>query len=111
MAEAREVNGIRLIAKEFHNMETEELRELSDKLREGQKDLALVFASVKEDKAAFLVSLTEDLVSRGYHAGKMVKEIAAAAGGGGGGKADMAQAGARDLSKIKDALGIAEKLL
>jgi alanyl-tRNA synthetase len=111
LAEAKEINGIRLIAKEFHNMETDELRDLSDKLREGQKDLALVFASVKEDKAAFLVSLTEDLVSRGYHAGKMVKEIAAAAGGGGGGKADMAQAGARDLTKIKDALGIAEKLL
>ena len=52
-----------------------------------------------------------DLVSKGYHAGKMIKEIAAAAGGGGGGKADLAQAGARDLSKIKEALGIAEKLL
>ena len=45
------------------------------------------------------------------HAGKMVKEIAAVAGGGGGGKADMAQAGAKDPSKIEDAFLAAEKLL
>jgi alanyl-tRNA synthetase len=41
----------------------------------------------------------------------MIKEIAAACGGGGGGKADMAQAGAKDPSKIKDAFAVAEKLL
>ena len=41
----------------------------------------------------------------------MIKQIAAAAGGGGGGKADMAQAGAKDPSKINDAFAVAEKLL
>ena len=57
------------------------------------------------------MSLTDDIVQRGYHAGKMIKEIAATAGGGGGGKADMAQAGGKDASKIDDALAVAEKLL
>ena len=41
----------------------------------------------------------------------MIKKIAAAAGGGGGGKADMAQAGAKDPSKIKDALELAATLI
>lgn len=41
----------------------------------------------------------------------MIKEIAKAAGGGGGGKADMAQAGAKDPSKLDDAFKVAEELL
>ena len=59
----------------------------------------------------FLVSLTDDLVEKGMHAGKMIKEIAKAAGGGGGGKADMAQAGAKDPSKVDDAFAKAEELI
>ena len=34
-----------------------------------------------------------------------------ACGGGGGGKADMAQAGAKDASKIKEAFEVAEALI
>ena len=37
--------------------------------------------------------------------------IDAAAGGGGGGKADMAQAGAKDASKIPDAFAKAAELI
>ena len=71
----------------------------------------MVFAAVNGEKATFMVSLTDDVVEKGYHAGKMIKEVAAAAGGGGGGKADMAQAGAKDVSKINDAFEVAKNLL
>jgi alanyl-tRNA synthetase len=111
LQEARTINGVRLIMKDFHNMEIDDLRELSDQLKATEQNLALVFAAESEGKVTFLVSLTDDVVSKGYHAGKMIKEIAAAAGGGGGGKADMAQAGGKDPSKIQEALLIAEKLL
>ena len=71
----------------------------------------MVFAAVSGGKVTFLVSLTDDLVGKGLHAGKMIKEIAAAAGGGGGGKADMAQAGAKNPEKIVEAFKKAEELL
>jgi alanyl-tRNA synthetase len=111
LQEAKVIKGIRLIAKNFHNMDIGDLRELSDKLKATEQNLALVFAAESDGKVTFLVSLTDDVVSKGYHAGKMIKEIASAAGGGGGGKADMAQAGGKDATKIPDALLIAEKLL
>jgi len=109
--EAKVINGVRLITQKFQNMDITGLRELSDQLKAAENNLALVFATENDSKVTFLVSLTDDVVSKGYHAGKMIKEIAATAGGGGGGKADMAQAGGKDASKIDEALKLAEKLL
>ena len=109
--EAKEINGVKLIAKEFTDYNIADLREISDSIKAENKNTMMVFAAVSGGKATFLVSLTDDLVEKGLHAGKMIKEIAAAADGGGGGKADMAQAGAKDISKISDAFLKAEELL
>ena len=51
-------------------------------------------------KIVFILSVADNLVSQGYNAGKMLKESAKIAGGGGGGKPNLAQAGAKDRSKI-----------
>ena len=111
VADAPEINGIKLITKEFQDANINDLRGLSDDIKANHKGIAMVFAAVNEEKATFMVSLTDDVVEKGYHAGKMIKEVAAAAGGGGGGKADMAQAGAKDVSKINDAFEVAKNLL
>ena len=111
MDEAKTINGVNLITKQFDDLNINDLRSLSDEIKSGNKNVAMVFAAVSGGKVTFLVSLTDDVVEKGYHAGKMIKEIAAAAGGGGGGKADMAQAGAKDPSKVADAFAKAESLL
>jgi len=108
---AKEINGVRLITKKFDDYDIGDLRNLSDNVKASNKNVAMVFASVSGGKVTFLVSLTDDLVEKGMHAGKMIKEIAKAAGGGGGGKADMAQAGAKDPSKVDDAFAKAEELI
>ncbi|MEA4921757.1 MAG: alanine--tRNA ligase [Eubacteriaceae bacterium] len=111
LADAREVNGVRLVTRLFKDLDINDLRTLSDEVKSKHSNVAMVLAAQKGDKITFLVSLTDDVVSKGYHAGKMIKEIAAAAGGGGGGKADMAQAGGKDPSKVNEAFKVAEKLL
>lgn len=109
--EAKEINGVTLITRSFKDYTINDLRGLSDDVKAQHQNTAMVFAAQNGEKVTFLVSLTEDLLDKGYHAGKMIKQIAAAAGGGGGGKADMAQAGAKDPSKIGDAFAVAETLL
>jgi alanyl-tRNA synthetase len=55
--------------------------------------------------------VTPDLVNRGLHAGDIVKQVAAVTGGSVGGKADMAQAGGKDKSKLDEALELVKRLV
>lgn len=109
--DAKEINGVRLVTRTFKDGTINELRSLSDDIKSKKQGVMMVFAIENEQKVTFLVSVTDDLTAKGYHAGKMIKEIAKAAGGGGGGKADMAQAGAKDPTKIPSAFAVAEELL
>ena len=108
---AKEINGVKLITACFSDYNINDLRTLSDDIKKSYKNTAMVFAAVAGEKVTFLTSLTDDLVEKGYHAGNMIKQIARIAGGGGGGKADMAQAGGKDPSKVNDALAFAETLI
>ncbi|MDR3295726.1 MAG: alanine--tRNA ligase [Clostridiales Family XIII bacterium] len=105
------INGIRLVRQVFKDFSIDELRDLSDQIRSESKSVISVLASDTDGKVTFIVSVSDDLPEKGYHAGKLIKQIAAAAGGGGGGKADMAQAGAKDAEKIPEAMALAETLV
>ena len=48
---------------------------------------------------------------KGYHAGKMVKELAKSIRGGGGGQAFFATAGGQDASGLQEAIDKLESLL
>jgi len=111
VSEAKVIGGVKLITKALKDYEISDLRNLSDDIKAGHKGVVTVLAAENDGKITFLVSVTDDLLEKGYHAGNMIKQIAAAAGGGGGGKADMAQAGAKDPSKIGEAFAVAESLL
>ncbi len=90
----------------------EAMRQLIDVLRRsaGGERLAVLLAGTRDGKVLLAAGLTPDLVGRGLHAGNWLKEVAPIVGGGGGGKADFAQAGGKDPSKIDEALAKAREV-
>ena len=108
---AKDIGGVKLITRKFENTDVDQLRSISDAVKSKAGDVVMVFAAVNDGKVTFIVSVSEDLIGKGYHAGRLIKDIAAAAGGGGGGKANMAQAGAKDPSKVDAAFAKAEELI
>jgi alanyl-tRNA synthetase len=87
------------------------LREMGDLLRDKLISGVIVLAAVFSDKPGFLAMVTSDLVSKGYNAGNIIRETAKITGGGGGGKADIAQAGGKDINRIPEALAAARKMI
>ena len=61
-------------------------------------------------KVGLLAAVTDDLVQKGVHGGKLIGQVAKVVGGGGGGKPSMAQAGGKDPAKLPEALELAKKL-
>ncbi len=90
--DVRLVNGINVVAKKVVVETPAALRELADKFRDKIKSGIVVLGAENNAKALLIAIVTKDLLDR-FHAGKIVKAVAAEVGGGGGGRPDMAQAG------------------
>jgi len=102
--DAETINGVNVIRKFVKGVPVENLRQLSDKLKAQLKSGIVILVTDFNDKGAVLTSVTEDLVKNGCHAGKIAGKLAEFAGGKGGGRPDFAQAGAKDASKLQEAL-------
>jgi alanyl-tRNA synthetase len=111
LAKTEKVNDVNVLAETVPASRLEVLREMSDWLRDRLKNAVIVLGTVQADKPVFLAAVSEDLVTKGYHAGEIVKQVARVAGGGGGGKATLAQAGGKHKEKLAEALGLVKKLV
>jgi len=100
---AKVINGVRVLARRVENMDPKDLRDFGDKLRDNIKSGILALGLVKDDKVSLIVMVSKDLTPK-YHAGNLIKEMAAVLGGTGGGRSDMAQAGGKDPGKLDAAL-------
>ena len=108
VAEAVDVNGVKLLIKRYDDTEIKGLRTILDRLRDRVTSGIIVIGGAKDGKASLLVSVSKDLVDR-YNAGKLVSALAAMVGGKGGGRPDSAQGGGPDVGAIDDALAAAQE--
>ena len=108
--EIKTINGIKVIVKKVAVDSTAALRDLADRFKEKIKSGIVVLGSVAGSKVLLIVVVSKDLVDR-YHAGNIVKQVAAVVGGGGGGRPDMAQAGGTKPEKLDSALDKAYEVI
>jgi alanyl-tRNA synthetase len=108
--EWEDVGGIRLVARRVSGLDRAGLRTLADSVRDRLGSGVVVLATEQDGKVAFVVTVTRDLTSR-VQAGQLVRQLAPIVGGGGGGRADFAEAGGKDPSRIDTLLQEARSLL
>ncbi|MDX1991544.1 MAG: alanine--tRNA ligase [bacterium] len=111
MSKLEEVKGVPTLIALLTDTPMETLREMSDWFRGKVKSGVFVVGSDTEGKPQLMVSVTDDLTKKGLNAGNIIKAIAPIVGGGGGGRPNMAQAGGKDSSKLREALEKAREVI
>ena len=110
VAAVKSVNNTKVLIQKVSVDNPAALRDLADRLKEKLKSGIVVLGSVNGPKAFLIVGVTKDLTKR-FHAGNVIKQIAATVGGSGGGRPDMAQAGGSKPEKLDAALEKAYKVI
>jgi alanyl-tRNA synthetase len=104
LSKSSDIGGGKLIVGEISGATDEQLRNAMDALRKRAISHGILLASAVDEKVSIVAAVSEDLIKKGLKAGDWVRETAKIVGGGGGGRPQMAQAGGKDPSKIREAL-------
>lgn len=105
------IQGVKVLIAEVKAEDVNEMRDLSDMMKDRMGSGIVVFGKADTDKANLIATATKDIVKKGFHAGQLIKQIAKTVGGGGGGRPDMAQAGGKKPAALDQALSQAENII
>lgn len=100
------VGDVKVIALELGSLSASEAKELVDRVKNENDRVAVLIITQNGDK----VTITVGVKNAKLKAGVWVKQVAQVLGGNGGGRDDFATAGGKDISKISEALQIAQKI-
>ena len=88
----------------------ETLRTLADEIMNRLGSGLVILGAEDDGRVVLAVKVSKDQVANGLHAGNIIREAAKVADGGGGGRPDFAQAGGKDVTKIREALEKAHQM-
>ena len=106
----KELAGTKVVAARVDGVEGDNLRTMVDELRDKLRSGVVLLAYEKKGRVTLALGVTPDLTER-FRAGDLVREVARVVGGKGGGRADFAQAGGKDASKLEEAFERLEALI
>ena len=106
-----DIDGLEVYTAKLDGASPDALRTMGDDIKAKSDNAVAVIAGVNSDKASIVAVCGKNAIAKGVKAGDLVRQVAALAGGGGGGRPDSAMAGAKDLSKLDDALSAVEEIV
>ena len=105
------MDGLNVLTAVRRDLAVPDLRKLGDLLRDRDPGCVGVLAGIQGDKVSILAVCGKDAVAKGVKAGALVKQVCAICGGSGGGKPDSAMGGAKDASRLSEALSKVEEFV
>jgi alanyl-tRNA synthetase len=98
------LGNTKVITETIDNLNMDGLKVLSDKIKSKASSAVIVLAVSDDEKASFIVSVTNDMVAKGIQSQDIAKEMAKLLNGSGGGRPEFAQGGSKDKSRLPEAL-------
>ncbi|MFA5482647.1 MAG: DHHA1 domain-containing protein, partial [Bacilli bacterium] len=83
------------------------LKDLIDSLSDKLKNSIVFFANIIDNKVVYICKNKTSI----FRAGDLVKKAAVVSLGNGGGRADFAQSGGKDITKVDDALQAVKNII
>ncbi len=105
---AKTVGDIEFFSGVLTDNSVEELRALSDNIKDQCSRCVIALIGEKDGKTALILTASK-AVGAAFHSGKVIKEAAALAGGSGGGRPDMAQAGIASAQNAAEVFAFIEE--
>jgi alanyl-tRNA synthetase len=109
--QVKQIGDVSVLIAKVQAPSMEALRTIVDQTKEKLPSVIIILGSISDDKVNLITAVTPDLIKQGFHAGNLIKQIAAVCGGSGGGRPDMAQAGGKEPGKLAEALAYGERLV
>jgi len=106
VSQAKKVKNVLLVSQNLDVSDREVLSQISDKVKDKLKSgVVILIGTPSEDSPSspIVVSVTKDLVGQ-FHAGQILKQVAAVMDGKGGGRPDFAQGAGPNADKAQEAI-------
>ena len=116
VASPERVGEVSLVVAEVEDVTKDDVKTVLDRAerelaKAGAKPYAVLIVNRGEKRFTLSLKLSNDLPPKGIKAGALIREVAKLCGGGGGGKDLFAEAGAKDASKLPEAIAKLKDLL
>ena len=111
--EAQTIGEFKILVVNMGEIDPKSLQNAGENMQQKLGESAVVLASIpSENKVSLVAAFSPKVIKeKGLQAGKFIGKIAKICGGGGGGRPNLALAGGRDSSKLKEALETAKQEL